>query len=176
MKHFLSFFFLAIGIWLVGGILGCLFPYYIVESQGVSWTEYNDLFLKIGTRQIIISNLIVITTALLGFFTAGITSTFILLINGFICIFCLKSILPFDFNLLNKLGIRCYYIIFECLAIWISSTLGLMGLPHIIKLFTGSRLHISVKDLILIVIAYLISIVLIVVAGWLEGSAITMLK
>ena len=118
----------------------------------------------------------VITVALLGFFTAGLTSTLVLLINGFICSFCIKLILPFDFNLLNKLGIRCCYVILECLAIWVSGALGLMGLPYMVKLFSDSKFHMSVKDITLIAATHLISILLIVIAGLLEGSAIDILK
>lgn len=148
MKNFPNFFFLAVGIWIIGGILGCLLPLNSIEPQRTNWQEHSLLFSKVGAQHIISNNLFVITIALLGFFTAGIASSFILLINGFICILCLKLIFPLDLDLLNKLGIRSGYIIFECLAIWISSTLGLSGLPHMTKLLSDSKLHISANDIL----------------------------
>lgn len=176
MMRFQSAFLFAIGIWLIGGVLGALFQVDMLELHRADKTQHSNPLLEIGTSQIIVNNLLVITVALLGFFTAGFTSTFVLLINGFICIFFIKLTLPFDFNLLNTLGIRCCYVILECLAIWVSSALGLMGLPYMVKLFSDSKFHIAVKDMTLIATAHLISILLVIIAGLLEGSAIDILK
>jgi len=176
MMPFQRFLFLAIGIWCVGGIFGWCFQVNEHELPQENLREWNTMLKAIEVEQIILNNLLVITISLTGLVTAGLTSTFILLINGFIAVLCLKLIVPFDSNLLDKVGFRFFYVPLECLAIWMSSAVGLMGLPHMIKLLSDSKFHIYSKDRTLIIIAYLFSILLIIVAGLLEGTVTTILK
>ena len=63
----------------------------------------------------------------------------------------------------------------EFFALWLSSTIGLLGCSQVSKLFTTSRFYFLDKEIRFILTAYLLSIVLIIIAGLLEADVITML-
>ena len=173
IMRFQKTFLFAVGIWCIGGILGWWFQPTVSEIQQENLKAWNTMPREFDAQQIILNNLLVITISLAGLLTAGSTAVLTLMINGFIAILFLKdlSILELPWAMKYRLS----YVVFEVFALWLSGTVGLLGFPQVLKLFTISRFHFSAKDLVSILIVYLISITFTVIAGILEVELITIL-
>jgi len=175
MRQFLRISLVAIGIWCLGGLFGLWFQPTNHELSQEDLNEWNTMLTDFNASKIILNNLLVITIAFLGIVTGGITSILILLFNGTIAILSLK-----DFNILElsvpwDIKYRFAYMVFEIIALWISGAVGLLGIPHVTKLFKYSRFCFCNKEIVRIITAYFISVVLIFIAGLLEADLITML-
>ncbi len=173
MQCFLRLFVLVIGIWCIGGTFGWWFQATDHASVQEHPNEWNTTLTDFKASKIILNNLLVITIAVTGFFTGGITPVLTLLVNGFIAVLFLK-----DFNITDlpwEVKCRLPYVVLEISALWISSTAGLLGCSQVFKLFTTSRFYFLSKELRFILTTYFISIVLTIIAGLLEANLIIML-
>lgn len=175
MRQFLRVSLLAIGIWCLGGVFGLWFQPTNYELSQADLNEWNAMLTDFNASKIILNNLLVITIAFAGFLTGGITSVLILLVNGIVAVLFLKDFNIFEFSVPWNIKYRFAYVVFEVIALWISGTVGLLGFPHVIKLFKYSRFCFHNKEIVLSITAYFISVVLIFIAGLLEADLITML-
>ena len=173
IMRFQKTFLFAVGIWCIGGMLGWWFQPTVSEIQQENLKAWNTMPREFDAQQIILNNLLVITISLAGLLTAGSTAVLTLLINGFIAILFLKDISILELPWVVKC--RLFYVVFEVFALWISSAVGLLGLPQVLNVFRISRFRFSAKDLVSILIVYLISITFTVIAGILEAELITIL-
>ncbi len=174
MRRFLRNLLLAIGIWCLGGVFALFFQTAGHTLSQENLRAWNAMLTGLDAQQIIINNLFVMTIALVGLFTAGTTAALTLLVNGFVAILFLKgfSILEFPW----PVRYRFSYLFFEVCALWGSGAMGLQGFSQVFLLFTKPRRCFLYKEPALIIIVYVISIVLTIIAGLLEADVIRMLK
>lgn len=173
MKRFIKVFLLTVGIWCIGGTFNWWFQPTVYQlSQGELRTS-DPMPTNFNALKIIVNNLLVITICLTGIFTAGITTILTLLVNGFFAVMFLK-----DLNITGfpwEVKCRFSYIIFEICALWTSGVAGLLGFSRTFKLFIHSQFSFPYMELVSIIIAYFISMVLTVIAGFIEADLITLL-
>jgi uncharacterized membrane protein SpoIIM required for sporulation len=173
MQYFTQLFVIVIGIWCIGGTFVWWLEGTLDTSAIEKLNEWNTTRPDFDTSKIISNNLLVITIALTGLFTGGITAILTLLVNGFVAFLFLKNLNIPDLSWGVK--IRFSYVLFEIFALWLSSTIGLLGYSQVSKPFTTSRFYFLDKEIRFILTAYLLSIVLTIIAGLLEADVITML-
>jgi uncharacterized membrane protein SpoIIM required for sporulation len=128
---------------------------------------------KVNGGWIIFNNLLVVTLSLTGLFTAGASSILILLTNGFVAGLALKESGALN-NFSWEIGCGLFYVVFEILALLLSSAIGLLGLPQMFRLFAESKFYFSSEDVIFISIIYSISVLLIIIAGSVEMLVISL--
>ena len=176
MRYFLRISLCAVGIWCVGGLFGLWFQQAEHELPQTEISDWSFMLTDLNASKIILNNLLVITIALLGIFTGGAAAVLILLLNGAIAVLVLKDFNVFAFPIPWGVKYRFFYIVFEVIALWVSGAAGLLGFSHLFKFFkTNGQFCFQYKEIVFIITTYFMSVVLIIIAGFLEADLIAIL-